>query len=144
MRCAAKSSTAAGMAIRPRNFRRGKRPPAYARSGDFGRRAHRSLLASPLTLTCRQTYSGGKAAGRCSDRRSAIFSRSIECTQSKCSATSTRLVALQRADEMPFESELARRSAAILSNAFLHIIFAECLLSGRCRSRTRRSPATSC
>ena len=45
------------------------------------------------------------------DSRSAIFSRSMLCTQSKCSATTPRLVALQRADAVPFELARADRPA---------------------------------
>ena len=45
------------------------------------------LLAQPYA------ESGGSVAGRCSASRSAIFRRSIECTQSKCSAT-TRVLLL--------------------------------------------------
>ena len=44
------------------------------------------LLTSPLILTCIHTCSAGKFAGRCSDKRSAIFSLSMLCTQAKFSA----------------------------------------------------------
>ena len=90
--------------------------PAPARGTSAG--ATPLLLASPLMLTCRQTCSGGRPAGRCSVRRSAIFSRSTLCTQSKLLGDDARLVALQRADQVPLEAALRRSaSAAILSSA---------------------------
>lgn len=45
------------------------------------------LLASPETFTCRQTCKSGMFCGRCADSRSAIFRRSMECTQCAHSAT---------------------------------------------------------
>ena len=45
-----------------------------------------ALLASPLTFTSMQTWSGGSVAGRWPDSRSAIFSRSTECTHANDSA----------------------------------------------------------
>ena len=74
---------AAAAAARPR------RAPTPATSAG----ATPLLLASPLMLTCRQTCSGGRCAGRCSLSRWAIFRRSTECTQSNCSAT-TRVLLL--------------------------------------------------
>nr|AAA25960.1 ORF 1; putative [Pseudomonas aeruginosa PAO1] len=83
--CAARSAVGSGMAIRPRNRRLGSCFTASARAGRSSG-AQPDLLASPLTLTCRQTFRGGSPAGRCSDRRCAIFNRSTECTHWKCSA----------------------------------------------------------
>ncbi|MNR37712.1 hypothetical protein D3C85_1557560 [compost metagenome] len=83
--CAARSSVGSGMAIRPRRRRFGSSATAAARAGKSSG-AQPDLLASKLTFTCRHTFSGGNCAGRCAERRSAIFRRSTECTQWKCSA----------------------------------------------------------
>ena len=82
--------------------------------------------------------SGGSCAGRCALSRSAIFSRSTEWTQSKCSATSARLVALQRPDQVPLEPARRSASAAILSSAFLHVVLAEARWPGGERFAHRR------
>jgi hypothetical protein len=50
------------------------------------------------------------------------------------------LVALQRADEMPFEIEAGKRRD--LRHSFLHIVFAEGALPGRHRLVACRSAAT--
>ena len=85
-RCAASVAAGSGIVIRPRKrrVRAGRRPRAPAPAAPRG--GQPLLLASPLTLTWMQTFSGGSPAGRCSDSRCAIFARSTECTQSKFSA----------------------------------------------------------
>ena len=69
------------------------------------------LLASPLMLTCRQTCSGGSCAGRCSVSRWAIFSRSTRMHPVEVLGDDPRLVALQRADQMPLEPRRGGRRA---------------------------------
>ncbi|VEB39843.1 Uncharacterised protein [Chromobacterium violaceum] len=80
------SSVGSGMHIRPRSLKRGSAATARA-SAAASSGAQPLLLSSPDTLTCTQTFSAGRPSGRCADRRSAIFSRSIECTQCARSAT---------------------------------------------------------
>ena len=50
-----------------------------------------AFVASRETFTCTQTCSGASSAGRWSERRRAIFSRSTAWTQSKCRAISAVL-----------------------------------------------------
>ena len=83
---ATKSIAGSGIAIRPRSTRRGKRATSAA-SASASPGATPDLFAPPSILTCRQTCNGGSSGGRCSLRRWAIFRRSTDCAQSKCSAT---------------------------------------------------------
>ena len=48
-----------------------------------------------------------------------------------------RLVALQRADEMPFQIESGRRQCFV--DSFLNVVFAECPLSASAAARTHSS-----
>ncbi|MNV88051.1 hypothetical protein D3C71_1822210 [compost metagenome] len=84
-------------------------------SGSTSAGATPLLLASSLILTWMQTWSGAMPAGRWADRRSAIFSRSMAWTQSKCSATGR--VLLLCSGPMKCQVIRSRRSAraAILS-----------------------------
>ena len=143
-RCAAKSPAGSGIAISPRSASRGSAATACASAGTSPARSP-LLLASPLMLTCRQTCSGGRCAGRCSRRRCAIFSRSTECTQSNCSATTRVLLLCSGADQVPLDAARADRpSAAILSSALLHVVLAEAALAGRTAPRAPRRRRRSC
>ena len=86
-----------------------RRPRARRRRPRAG--ATPLLLASPLTLTCRQTCSGARPAGRCALSRSAIFRRSTRVHPVEVLGDDARLVALQRADQVPFEPRRAGRRA---------------------------------
>ena len=67
-RCASKPSTGSGIDIKPRRRRFGSAPTARASAGS-AMGSTPLLLASPLTLTCTQTFSAGKCAGRCAESR---------------------------------------------------------------------------
>jgi hypothetical protein len=76
-------------------------PGAPASGSSAGRGAALAGLAADVHLQADvQRPSSG---GRCSDRRWAIFRRSTVCTQSKLVGDRARLVALDRADEMPLQ-----------------------------------------
>ena len=118
-----------GIAIRPRR-RRPRQRRDRARERRAPRRARTPLLlASPLTLTWMQTLSGGacrRAAAR--DRRSAIFARSTQCTQSKCSATAR--VLLLWIGPMKCQSSRQVGERVDLVHRFLHVVLAEVALPG--------------
>lgn len=77
LRSKATSSVGSGIHIRPRRRSRGSAATASAKAG---RSAGETplLLASPLTLTCRQTFRGPSGTGRCADSRAATLKRSTE------------------------------------------------------------------
>ena len=83
--CLSGSVSGSGMAINPRSFRRGITETALAKPGRFSGEIP-LLLVSPLMLIWRQIFRGGRSAGRWSESRFAILSRSTEWTQSKYSA----------------------------------------------------------
>ena len=97
-----------GIAISPRSRRPRQRRDRRGKRSDR-RGATPLLLASPETFTWISTLSGASAAGRCSDSRRAIFSLATVCTQSKRSAASAGLVALERSDQVPFEALAGKR-----------------------------------
>ena len=132
-RCASKSAGRLGNRHQAAQAQPRQRGDGARDVGDLAPARAPLLLASPLMLTCRQTGSGGRLAGRCALSRSAIFSRSTECTQSKCSAT-TRVLLLC-SGPIRCHSSAARRSASasILASAFLHVVLAEAALAGGVR-----------
>ena len=91
-RCSSSPVHGRGMVIRPRSRSRGSSATDEARSATSAGSTP-DLDASPLTLTWKQTLSGGSHAGRWSLRRRAMRSRSTVWTQSKRSATVRDLLA---------------------------------------------------
>ena len=106
-RCAARSPAGSGIAIRPRSFSRGSaatsRASASAASG-----ATPLLLSSPLMLTCRHTCSGASSGGRWSDRRCAELQPVDRVHPVEVRGDLARLVALERADQVPARSRGSR------------------------------------
>ena len=103
------SSVGAGIAIRPRNCSRGSAATARASAGSSSG-ATPPLLASPLTFTCDAHLQRRQScAGRCADRRSAIFSAVDAVHPAEIFGDGARLVALDRSDEMPFQRQIAQR-----------------------------------
>ena len=84
-RCRASSGVGSGTVMSPRSFRRGNAPTCFARCA-ASEGATPLLVASPETLTWMQTCSSVRPGPRACASRAAIFARSIEWTQSKCSA----------------------------------------------------------
>ena len=62
-----------------------------------------------------------------------MLSRSTLCTQWKCAAMMARLIALDRADEVPLEGQM--REFRDFFHGFLGVVFAERPLAGRMRLR---------
>ena len=110
----AKSGAGSGIVIRPLSTRFGNcaTSRASARASDG---ATPDLVGPPSMFTCRQTCKGARCAGRCSDRRCAIFSRSTVCAHSKCPATSR--VLFDWIGPMQCQTSGRSASAAILSTA---------------------------
>ncbi len=86
------------------------RPRAPARGTSRRRQAALARLAADVDLQADRQRRAGRA-GRCALSRSAIFSRSTVWTQSKRLGDDARLVALQRADQVPLEARRAGRPA---------------------------------
>jgi hypothetical protein len=117
-RAAVRVLCGSGIAIRPRRRRFGSAATGRASAGSSSG-ATPLLLASPLMFTCRQMFSGpslgrallGQALG---DLQALDRVHPVEMVGDRA-----RLVALDRADEMPFQPQVSGRAfatAAILSS----------------------------
>ena len=129
-RWAAKSSAGSGMAIRPRKFSRGKAAIAWhSAKASIGRATALAGFAGDIHLDtdlqwrqlgrtlCRQAFGDLEALDR--------------MHPGEMFGNQARLVALQRADEMPLQIEVDR--GPCLVDRLLHVILAECPLSGPVR-----------
>ena len=137
LRWLSKSSAGSGIAIRPLSLRFGNVATTFANAGRSSGLIP-LLLASPLTLTCKQILSGGRSGGRCSDKRRAIFSRSTACAQAKCSAIGR--VLLLCIGPMKCHSSADRGEASVLPAAYqapLEDNFPQRQLGRRRRLRSR-------
>ncbi len=108
----ATSGVGSAMPIRPRSRIRGSaatlRASATASSGGTP-----LFDPSPLMLTWMQTLSGGRLAGRAAESRSAIFARSIVCTQAKRSAAASSCCsAAARSGATPRQSDQRARPSS--------------------------------
>jgi hypothetical protein len=79
-------------------------------------------------LTCKHTFSGGSAVGRCWLKRSAIFQPIHAVNPGKFFGDGSRLISLQRADEVPLQ--IKRYQSRQFGGGLLPIIFAEAPLTG--------------
>ena len=141
----AASFSGSGIAIRPRNRSRGSAPTARASATRRRRARHRSCRFAADVDLQQHVETGATAAGRCSDSRCATFSRSIDCTQSNCSAMAACLVALDRPDEVPAASSLRSRSQRLRSCRSLPArSFRRMPLARAARAAATRRPGTSC
>ena len=95
---------ASGIAIRPRRRSFGSSAIRSA-SASISSQETPDFVASPSAFTSIKTLRGARFSGRCAERRSAIFTRSIVCTQSKVSATGR--VLFDCSDPMKCHSTLA-------------------------------------
>ena len=105
-----------GIAISPRRRSRGSAATARASAGASAG-ATPLLVASPLMLTCRQTCSGAQAPGRCAAQALGDLQPIDRMDPVEVLGDDARLVALQRADQVPLGRGAQVGSAAIFSSA---------------------------
>jgi hypothetical protein len=121
------SSAGSGIAIRPRNRSPGRRLTAWQRaSASSG--AQPLLLASPETLTCTQTCSGGSVGRGAGGKAFGDFQAFDGVHPTEVFGDLAGLVALQRADEMPVQ--IARSTANGSCRHLPDVILAKSPLSG--------------
>ena len=110
------SLVGSGIAIRPRSRRRGSCATRARQRRQFSRR-DAALAGFAADVDLHADVERRQAGGRCSDRRCAIFRRSTAVHPVEVLRDRAGLVALDRADEMPFERRRSLGSARDLFHA---------------------------